>query len=514
MSNSPSKKKKPVVRTTGVLDFLQKTSRSQLEQLYVEPTYGRFVCKSIFQNLNSVSQQIVLRLSCTGNTFPRAGVKVWTSISDSAHEALLSELHQWAIIQDYDEESKVVSLTAPFAKGLRSSLTALEPSPWRPLEDVQIAALEQEAKAKSQPPVTSEFLEKYTQKVWDSVLHFLVGSTDHEEPHPAMKEFLLQTGLMQNDPDYKGKDPEQAPLVITEAGYEFMLQDNHRQVWHFVVQYLKSLDEHEKGTELRKECLLLLIAISFANVGRAYLASSLSKTCRIVIKVLSHFGLLYIRKIGKATIFYPTRIAMQLVGTPTVSNTSVFALTSKALSNSLSDPKPQGSSHLAIIVQTNFQLCAYTTSELHVSMLGLFCDISTIRRLPNVVFMHITRNSVKWAFNLGITAHQILRFLEKHTHPKLRTVNVNTGDTAVPSNVVDQIWLWEREASRVQFTKVYQHRCVMGGEEFKAVRKYADKVNALAWSSDRQLLIDYRFVDKIQEFASKWRAKAVQQQDS
>ena len=54
----------------------------------------------------------------------------------------------------------------------------------------------------------------------------------------------------------------------------------------------------------------------------------------------------------------------------------------------------------------------------------------------------------------------------------------------------------------------------MGGEELKAVRKYADKVNALAWSNDRQLLIDYRYVDKIEEFASKWRAKAVQRQDS
>ncbi len=56
-----------------------------------------------------------------------------------------------------------------------------------------------------------------------------------------------------------------------------------------------------------------------------------------------------------------------------------------------------GTSRLAIIVQTNFQICAYTKSELHVSMLGLFCDETQYRRLPNVCF----RDSVKSAFQLG-----------------------------------------------------------------------------------------------------------------
>jgi signal recognition particle GTPase len=34
--------------------------------------------------------------------------------------------------------------------------------------------------------------------------------------------------------------------------------------------------------------------------------------------------------------------------------------------------------------------------------------------MPNVIFMVITRDSIKGAFNLGIQAQQILRFLEKH----------------------------------------------------------------------------------------------------
>jgi Transcription factor Tfb2 len=101
-----------------------------------------------------------------------------------------------------------------------------------------------------------------------------------------MVHFLLQTGLMQADPDYRGTDPDEAPLVITESGYDLMLQDNHQQVWHFVAQYLRSVVNGEK---LRNEALLLLICLSFAEVGGAYLASSPNKNSRDMIK---HFSLL------------------------------------------------------------------------------------------------------------------------------------------------------------------------------------------------------------------------------
>lgn len=230
-----------------------------------------------------------------------------------------------------------------------------------------------------------------------------------------------------------------------------------------------------------------------------------------MVKDLALFGLLYTRKIGKSTLFYPTRVAMQLVGVQADNTTdaaAVWSLSSKALESALAHPTPHDSSHLAIICQTNFQLCAYTTSELHVSMLGLFCEVQTIRRLPNVVFMTISRDSVKSAFSLGIQARQILRFLEKHSHPKLRA-----SGSPVPGNVVDQIWLWDRELSRVTFNQVYQHQCLMPGE-YRAVQQHARDSGAHAWSSDRrqQLLIRYNHVEKVQHFAQQWRAQEAARQ--
>ena len=340
---------------------------------------------------------------------------------------------------------------------------------------------------------------------------------------------------MQPDPDYKGPNAqEQAPLVITEKGYDFMLQDNYEQVWHFCLQYLQVVSQNkEKGERMVKECLLLLICLSFCrNVGEAYLASALNKSGRRMLKDLAHFGLLYVRELTiddegtTKVIFYPTRVAISLIGTGTAADQAMmeeddnlipssaqWSLSSKALEAALAHPTPHDSSHLAVIVQTNFQVCAYTTSELHVSMLALFCDVATIRRLPNVVFLRMTRDSVKAAFHLGIQARQILRFLEKHAHPKLRVQSTTSSSLStgspIPSNVVDQIWLWDRERSRVQTTLVFQHQCLMDGE-YEAVYQECTHNNGLVWSSKRKklLFLDYDHAERIQSFVQQWRAKA------
>jgi len=378
------------------------------------------------------------------------------------------------------------------------------------------------------------------------------------EPPPAVVHFLLQTNLMQTDPEYTGHNAQQeAPLVITEKGYDFLIRDNQQQVWHFCLQYLQVVAANkEKGERMVKEALLLLICLSFSRLGEAYPASALTKSGRRMLKDLAHFGLLYVRELTipvvpdgggggepttttTKTVFYPTRVALSLIGPSTdgaskttggkndaiiASPTAQWSLSSKALEQALAHPTSHDSSHLAIIVQTNFQVCAYTTSELHVSMLALFCDVSTIRRLPNVVFLMMTRNSVKSAFHLGIQARQMLRFLEKHAHPKLRVGQANgslPGSTVspLPSNVVDQIWLWDRERGRVNATLVFQHQCLMEGE-FEAIYAFTTNVdkfpqgNVHVWSSKRKklLFLNYGHAERIQNYIRQWRARQAARQ--
>jgi transcription initiation factor TFIIH subunit 4 len=527
-----------VNNSTGIMDYLQTClPRTALLELFQDDSRGRYVCRAVLQRLPETSQQIIIRLSCCGGSFPYSAVQVWTK-SNSKHKRQFEELYQWAIIVqvDYNQlKDATIELTPEFFKGLRDSLHRLDAAPWNALTQVQMTFLEQEAtkvsaKPVSFPAMTCEDLERYTQTQWDAVLHYLVGTPNlRVQPNAAVTHFLLQTNLMQPDPDDKGSDIDEAPLVITQKGYDFMLQDNAQQVWHFVVQYLQSMEAHEKAAALKREAMLVLICLSFARFGECYSAASLSKDGRVIMKDLALFGLLYVKKIGKTSIFYPTRIAMQLVGSGESSSSSsgggdgssgggsssgggMWSWSSKALDQALAHPRPHDSSHLAIICQTNFLLCAYTTSELHVSMLGLFCDVQSIRRLPNCVFMQITRDSIKAAFTLGIQAQQILRFLEKHSHPKLRQGNTNASP--LPGNVVDQIYLWDRERHRVTWNEVFTHQCMLPGE-FYEVQDYCFRLGALAWSNEgrNQLFVKYEHAERVQTFVRQWRAKTAAGQD-
>jgi transcription initiation factor TFIIH subunit 4 len=486
--------------TTGVLDYLRTAlPRETLLELYVDESRGRFVCRAILQQLSDVAQQIVMRLTACGGSFPlgdqsgEPGIRDWVRNKNKLPQ-LLQELTKWAIIES--EKTEDITLTSQFNIGIQASILSIDSSPWTALSETDQMRLAKDLNAKFTPVFPSD-LEQHTQDQWDAVLHFLVGTPNiKNEPSTAVVRFLEETGLMQPDAEWKGPR-EKAPLVITSSGFQFMLMDQNNQVWHFIVQYLKSLEGHKKYSELLTEAMLFLISLSFAKVGDGYSSLELSKRSRTLMRDLSLFGLLYVVTLSEnVSIFYPTQIALQLVQDSASNTAMLYSLSTKALDASLAHPRPQDSSHLAIIVQTNFQLAAYTTSDLHVSMLALFCDVQTIRRLPNIVFMVITRDSVKSAFSLGVESEQILRFLEKHAHPKLR----GTSGSPIPQNVEDQIWLWDRERHRLQWTEVWKIDCAAG--EFDAVKDYAEKIGALAWCSKAKgtIFVDFTSADKVQAY--------------
>jgi transcription initiation factor TFIIH subunit 4 len=370
-----------------------------------------------------------------------------------------------------------------------------------------------DAKYPNRAPSFTE-LETFAQRRWDSVLHFLVGSdsTAYEDPPDAVIQFLQETGLMQEDPEWNFKKGGVAPLVITSKGYEFMLLEVHVQVWQFLLQYIIKITQTK--VELQKEALLFLISLSYCTVGNAYPADQLNKCSKIFIQDYSLFGLVHVVKIGGHKLFYPTRVAVNLVvgglvdaNIQTKTSTSSAAAT-RALELALAAPKPS-THHIAIIVQTNFQVCAYTTSSLHVSMLGLFCDVHSFRRLPNVIFYRITRDSIKAAFALGIQASQILKFLKLNAHPRLRT-----GDQSLlPDNVEDQILLWDRERTRVTMTQVYGLQCLTR-EEYRAVKLYAEDWDAWGWFHEGQnrILIKYESAERVMNYVRQWRAQMAQRQ--
>jgi transcription initiation factor TFIIH subunit 4 len=60
----------------------------------------------------------------------------------------------------------------------------------------------------------------------------------------------------------------------------------------------------------------------------------------------------------------------------------------------------------SIVVETNFKVYAYTSSNLYMAILNLFCKIEMV--FPNFICGMITRDKVRNAFKSGITAQQIV----------------------------------------------------------------------------------------------------------
>jgi transcription initiation factor TFIIH subunit 4 len=554
--------------TTDLFSFLETLPRASLLALYDDPSQGQFAAKTTLQKLPELARQFAIRLSVCGGSFPYAKCAALSSSRTKRDvKVALTRMQALCVIDPVplltiDETNDVqiknkasarkkfvldgidprgtIKLSDPFYQAIKISLTSITPAPYPELSNAELdrflliennAPPTEKKKYPNQAPTPTE-LETFTQKRWDSVLHYLVGTDDsnYEDPPQAIQNFLEETGLMQEDPDYRGRHI--APLIISSKGYEFMLQDVHVQVWQFILKYIQKMVGAQVNTEkaqkeaARKEALLFLICLSYCRVGKGYPAGALTKSTKNIMKEWSYFGLLYICKIGGALMFFPTRVAVNLVvggladgiGSAAGSaseSTSVAALSSSAaatrvLENALEDPIPS-KNHIAIIVQTNFQVCAYTTSALHVSMLGLFCDVTTFRRLPNVIFYRITRDSIKGAFKLGIEARQILRFLKMHAHPRLRT-----GDQPlIPGNIEDQIVLWDRERSRVKMEEVYSLQC-QNEMEYEAVRQYTQDHDAFGWGSETKLriMVNYDNAEQTVTFVRKWRARQAKKREA
>jgi len=91
-----------------------------------------------------------------------------------------------------------------------------------------------------------------------------------------------------------------------------------------------------------------------------------------------------------------------------------------------------------------------------------------------------------------------------HAHPMLR----NEGLPLIPSNVKDQVLLWDREQRRVVMDEVWVHQC-RDAAEFTAVGQYASDSDALAWGAahTNKLYIHWSKHTSAQTYIRKWRSK-------
>jgi len=490
--------------------------------------------RAVLQSLPPLAQHYAVRLLCTEDPVPEDTLLSWLKPgSREAHDAAMERLLSLRILLSPSEDDgsgrlpgtqssatlvngttlsirrrkrprpqgSSVVLNPHFRRTLSASLYTPHEVPWRHRKKL---------KADPAPPQAEE-IDEHMHSRWDQVLKFLVGAPKVEMSE-KVESFLLRTNLMVpvapgdiNEVDSEDEEGGER-IRISPRGYEFLLQDIHVQMWRFAQEYISgagaSVDATPGGLRhfSAETVLKFLFQLSYCRVGEDYPVDALSHEEQLLLDDFVEFGFIYRRKRSDgqsfSSRFYPSSVACNLVfgfreddpssSGPVPMRSTMTTAPSLGLAASASgdDPSSMKSrlevanlSAVPIIVQTNYQVVAYTTNELHFRILGLFSELKTI--LPNAVVALLTRAAFMEALRIGITAQQVIRFLESNAHPETRS-----RTSIIPDTVKEQLALWEQEQQRVKFSPgiLVDFGSSCDEEDFAALTAQLSENSVLLWS--------------------------------
>lgn len=378
-------------------------------------------------------------------------------------------------------------VTNPFASSLRQALMGSQDS----------QSFGVFSQIPDENPISIPELDEYARRQWEGVMGYMVGTSALSGQRDAVNlskgvKQLLQAGHLVEIHDRR--------VDITKDGFGFVLQDVSTQVWHILILYVESAEAIGMDSV---EVLSFLFLLSSLELGQSYEKKHLSSVQLRTLADLADFGIVY-QESPEATRFYPTRLATTL--------TSDSSALSNPVTGSLSGPAGQsgGPTSGFIIVETNYRLYAYTSSPLQISLISLFTNLKY--RFPNLVTGKITRQSVRRAIEMGITADQIISYLLSHAHPQLRKHNAghSTSNTSgiqasvLPPTVTDQIRLWQLERDRLRATAGFLFKDFTSLAEYQAPCQYAEEIGVLVWKSDRKRMF---FVSRHEQVAAFLRTR-------
>ncbi|XP_077986737.1 general transcription factor IIH subunit 4-like [Glandiceps talaboti] len=433
--------------------YLRTLSTIVLDKLYNHPA----TCLAVFRELPPLAKQYVMRMLFVDQPVPQAVVSSW--VTNTCHEehlgskTVLTDLRVW---HDHPLPGGLAGwlLNPTFRMNLKTALLGGGQA-W-----ASIGHLGPDKHGRG-----IGFLDTYAIDRWECVLHFLVGSKGVDSVSSDIVMVLTNSGLM--------KVPEGGGnLIITRAGFQFLLMDTTSQVWFFMLQYLETSEA--RGLDL-VEALNFLFQLSFSTLGKDYSTENLNEAQLQFLQHLRVLGLVFQRK-RKSKRYYPTRLAINLA-------------------TGLSDVSVDTNRPGFIVVETNYRVSAYTDSDLQVEILGLFCEL--LYRFPNMTVGALTRESVHQAIANGITAEQMLNYLRTHAHSEMMK-NV----PVIPPTVSDQVRLWELERDRLTFTDGVLYNQFLSQNDFELLRDYARDLGVLVWESPakRTIIVNPSGHDEVRRF--------------
>ncbi len=371
----------------------------------------------------------------------------------------------------------------------------------------------------STQPIPSDmdlnYLDRYAQGKWDSILHFVVNSVGFSSaqgdrgngPKQSVKDLMIRGHLVER----RGG----SGISITQAGFTFLLQEANAQVWTLLLLWLESADAvaSAKGADeaLREgldsvDMLSFFFLLASLELGRAYDTDALTEARRNMLPNLVDFGLVYVPP-ANARQFFPTRLATTLTSSEMTprSISAGFTAAGNSTSSTVEGQSAggigggdSGQDKSAIILETNFRVYAYVDSPLQIAVLALFVDLKY--RFKGLVSGVLTRASIRRAVDMGITSDQIISYLATHAHEQMHRVGAAAHKPVLPPVVVDQIRLWQLDTERMLATSGFLFKDFDDYKEYNEICNFADDIGVVAWRNDRKGMFFASKVDQIKDF--------------
>ncbi|KAF1959842.1 putative TFIIH and nucleotide excision repair factor 3 complexes subunit [Byssothecium circinans] len=455
------------------LDYLEQLPVQTHKKLYDQPSTVLAVFRCMLPHL---AKSVVMGMLYMPTPISSTDLNAWfrpsaEKLSRSSLQ-ILEKLHIITQKQtDASSRSTSYSLAPGFARSLRQ---ALEGSGSHRSFGVP-------APPTAERKVSIQELDEYARTQWESILFYMVGSTVGFHGGGTGKDIGKGTRSLLEAGDFVGKKMG-GQWGITSTGFMFVLQDTNAQVWSLLIEYLKHVNQLGMS---ETDVLSFLFMLGSLELGQDYSTSTLSPTQLQMLEDLTAFGLVY-RTSANASTFYPTRLATTLT-----SDSGALSTTNPNEVDHHHAPANNGGATAKgfIIVETNYRIYAYTSSLLQIAVLSLFCKLTT--RFPNLVSGKLTRASISRAVQTGISADQILTYLDAHAHPQMQK-----SVPFLPPTVTDQIRLWELEGERLECTDGYMLKEFPSERDYRESVKYAEDLGVLVWKDDAEWKF---FVDRIEQ---------------
>jgi len=460
-------------------DFIAGLPESDLDTLYGDTGAVIFVYRHL---LPPLAQQFVIRLLfCGARPFPESVLQKWTTPeSNEALTAASTALRRFRVfIPSGGRTPDQLLLNKLFQKQLSAHLLGQPPLP----TSITTLSRGMRPPAPGSAP-SAEELYRCAVSRWDAVLMYLTAGkvVEGQGPGVEVEGAFCRLGLQES-----GR--------LTASGFRFVLDSRREQIWTLVLALL----ERSKANKQHMGPLLMALSLSEAKVGQRLEHNPSSPPEQHFVDLLTSVGVLCRKRAvnGSTTgaMHWATPAAVAMFrddANAALSRSFTCAVGDLGLPGHLyhetckkaggETENPVLQEEQGIVVESNFKVYAYTSSSLHVRLLGLFCRM--VMRLPNLVVGHISAEEVLQAMKRGIQAENIVRYLEGAAHPRALKRLEDNG-SVVPANVRSQLEVWESNRAR---TSTWRAVCFEWDESefdqasFEAARQHAASNGSLLWA--------------------------------